>query len=56
MDITLEQLQQAIRHCTPGAPDSYAGRIWAALEASRERIQASAPGEPCRCDALNEYP
>jgi len=32
MDITLEQLRAAVRRCTPGAPDSYAGRLWEALE------------------------
>lgn len=32
MNITLKQLRRAVRNCTPGAPDSYAERLWDALE------------------------
>lgn len=32
MNITLEQLRTAVRHCTPGAPPSYAERLWHELE------------------------
>jgi len=32
MDITIDQLRAAVSRCTPGAPPSYAGRLWAALE------------------------
>lgn len=35
MDITLDQLRAAVRRCTPGAPDSYAERLWEALEQAR---------------------
>jgi len=32
MNITLDQLQHAVRRCTPGAPPSYAERLWHELE------------------------
>jgi hypothetical protein len=44
MDITIGQLRLAIAQCTPGAPLSYADRIWEAL------------GQTCVCDAGNGVP
>lgn len=32
MDITLDQLRAAVKRCTPGAPDSYADRLWTELQ------------------------
>lgn len=32
MNITLEQLQRAVVRCTPGAPPTYAERLWQELE------------------------
>lgn len=46
MDITLEQLRRAIRRCTPGAPDTYAGRLWQALEHVQVQEAAGAYGPP----------
>ena len=32
MFITITQLRAAVRACTPGAPDSYADRLWQELQ------------------------
>jgi hypothetical protein len=36
MNITIQELRRAIKQCTPGAPDSYADRLWEKLEQARE--------------------
>jgi hypothetical protein len=48
MNITLEQLQHAVRRCTPGAPPSYADRLWQELEtATRPDAQELAAERIC---------
>lgn len=44
MNITIEELRFAVKQCTPGAPDSYADRLWAALT------------QVCECDAGGNVP
>jgi hypothetical protein len=44
MNITLEQLRFAVQRCTPGAPDTYAGRLWRELQ------------QVCECDAGGNVP
>jgi hypothetical protein len=39
MNITLEQLERAVRSCTPGAPPSYAERLWEAMETDGKDAQ-----------------
>jgi hypothetical protein len=44
MNITIEQLRFAVLQCTPGAPASYADRLWQELT----RV--------CECDAGGNVP
>ena len=44
MNITLEQLRFAVQRCTPGAPPSYAERLWRELR------------QVCECDAGGNVP
>jgi hypothetical protein len=46
MNITIEQLRSAVRQCTPSAPDSYADRLWRALQRGDPRAPTQQAGDP----------